>query len=124
MKIKGTEPRPGFEAPNIEKICDQVREWTKWGVGNAHTKDDNEEEVHVSNIVKLEPQIFRNETESGVFRSPDFVPRILGLDVPFLGSCFRRQGNVEVDCSWPQSFGFLLLAHWTFLRDLAVVVRA
>jgi hypothetical protein len=62
MKMMGTDPRPGLEAPNIGKICQsqlkthaKSREW-------PYTENNNEHEVDVGDIVELKPQILWHET--------------------------------------------------------------
>ena len=62
MMMRGAAFKPGFEAPKIEKIYDCISESTAAnGGGCCYRKYNDEQEIDVGNVVKLEPQVFGNK---------------------------------------------------------------
>ncbi len=80
MKIRGTAANPGFVTPNIEKICQihsQYRPLSSKASVYTYTKNDDEKEVDVGNVVELKVQILWDEAERRVLGRPDLVARIV-----------------------------------------------
>lgn len=61
IKIRGTDPSPGLDAPKIEKIW-RRETGLKAREGTTYTENDNEQEIDVGNIVELEPQVLGHKT--------------------------------------------------------------
>lgn len=102
MTIKGTAFSAGFEAPKIEKIYEALalavfprvhRDCSE----STYTQDDDEQEVDVSDVVELEPQILGYETERRVFGCSYLVARVVGDGVSVVVAFRLGQGHVEVD---------------------------
>lgn len=100
MTIKGTAVSPGFVAPKIGKICGIGQRCREEGGIATYRKDDQEQEVHVRNVMELEPQILGYEAERRVLGRPDLISAILFARVAILIHILRRERDVEVDCSW------------------------
>ena len=65
----------------------------------TYTEDDNEEEINVSNVVELEIQVLRNETQRRVLCGSDLVPDKLLFSVALLIQLLGGQRLVHVDVS-------------------------
>lgn len=65
-------------AENAEKLEGrQFRTLESISMSKTYSKDNQEEEVNVGNIVELIPEIFGNKAQWGVLCRPDLVPPIL-----------------------------------------------
>jgi hypothetical protein len=99
MTIKGTEPSPGFEAPKMEKIY--IKSYQRVSDLNrrelAYTKDNDEKEIDVGNVVKLKPQVLWEETQRCVFGGPYLVPSVILLDVSLFVFRFVWKRDVHID---------------------------
>ena len=77
ITIKGTALSPGLDAPKMLKICGLVSSADRnWGCGTC-SKDNQEQKIHIRNVVKLVPQVLGNETERGVLCCPNLVPAVV-----------------------------------------------
>jgi hypothetical protein len=88
----------------------------------THRKNDDEEEVYVGDVVKLEEQVLGDEAQGGVLGCPDLVPDKLLLPVALLVHLFLRQWDVHVDVARLQPFVLLLDTHGTVVRDVTMVL--
>jgi hypothetical protein len=76
--------------------------------GETYTEDNNEQKVHVGDIVELEPQILWHETERRVLCGSYLVARVVCDRVAVFVTLGLGQGHVEVDSSsgiWVVSTG-------------------
>jgi len=45
--------------------------------GRTYTQDYDEQEIHVSNVVELEPQVLGDEADGRVLGRPDFISLVV-----------------------------------------------
>jgi hypothetical protein len=104
------------------KICDidQRRDLQRGG-GATYSEDNQEQEVHVSNIMKLKPQVLGYEAERRIFRRPDLISAVVLEGAATLVHRVRWQRDVKEDGSralvipifhlwlWPSLYVGLLL---------------
>jgi len=65
-------PKDGKDLPNVSEAQDVCI-----ALG-TYSEDDNEYEVDIGNVVKLEPKILRDEADGCILGRSDLVPGILG----------------------------------------------
>lgn len=63
----------------------------------AYVENDDEQEVYVGNVVKLQPNVVWHEGECCIFGGANFVPGISGSQMTVLVSFRFRDGNTKVD---------------------------
>jgi sRNA-binding carbon storage regulator CsrA len=99
ITIKGTASSAGFEAPKMVKIYDKsCKQRSKLNSrGLTYAEDNDEKEVDHGNIMKLEPQILRYETQWSIFGGPYLVPRVMLFDTSLFVFCFVWKGYVHID---------------------------
>lgn len=72
----------------------------------AYREDDDEQEVDVGDIMKLEPYVFGDETQGGIFGGSDLVADKGGDGVAFFVARIVRQWLVEEDATSGAGFFF------------------
>ena len=86
--------------------------------GSTYTKNNDEEKVQVGDIVELEPQIFRDEAQRGVFGSSDLVSAKSLLVVSLFRLCLIWQRHIHVDDS-----GFFIHWHRSVIGQVGICFR-
>lgn len=71
------------------KNCFLVSEGGELNHRQTYSKNDQEEEVHVGDVVKLEPNVLRNETDRCILGRPDLIPPIVLGRMPIFIESFR-----------------------------------
>ena len=66
-------------------------------VHNTYYKDDDKQEIYVSNIVELIPQVLWYEAQRSVLGGPDLISGKLGEVISFFVSCVTWQHSIEED---------------------------
>lgn len=70
----------------------------KISIGNGtYAEDNDEQKVHVRDVVELKVQVLRYEAYSGVLGCPYLVPRIVGFRVALLVALVGGERYVKVD---------------------------
>jgi len=96
IKRRGVEANPALVAPKMgnayTKVSVAVRDCATW---STYGENNDEKEVHVGDIMKLEPQVLGNETEGGVFGGTNLVAGKVDDGVAILVFGVRRQRKVE-----------------------------
>ena len=63
----------------------------------TYSKNDQEEEIDIGNVMELEPQVFGYETQRGILRRSDFVPgKLHSRMIVFIFGLWRER-HIEVD---------------------------
>jgi hypothetical protein len=65
----------------------------------AYIKDNDEQEVDVRNVVELQPNVLRDESQRSVFGCPDLVPGVGEFQVAFFIAFGFGDRDVEVNRS-------------------------
>ena len=65
----------------------------------AYTQDDDEEEIDIRNVLKLKPNVFRDERQSRIFCSSDLVSGVRRFGAAIFVSFAFGNRYVKVDAS-------------------------
>lgn len=88
----------------------------------TYTKNNDEQEIDVGDVVELKPQVFRYESQCGVFGGSYLVARIVDFWFALLVSCALGKGPVEVDRPAIRLLVLrLLMIHFAWLLAICIV---
>lgn len=93
----------GIRGAKYTEKLEACQHYVKEEVFQSYRQDNQEQKVHVRNVVKLEEQILRDETDRSVFRRSDLVPSVMFCWITLLVYHVRWQRPVEENSSWALS---------------------
>jgi hypothetical protein len=65
---------------------------------STYAKDDNEQEIDISDIVKLKPQVLWDKAQWGILCGANLVAPKMLFDVPILVSSILWNRHIDVHC--------------------------